>query len=191
MTGVSVWAEEGKASPSQRGERLQRSQRLKSLDLVLYPVFVAVTVRTHSVVPVKARVSGGIRPGTIAGFIDDWYSCLPLELKQDRPSPENEESSWAEVGKSGQLMAEKTPKGVILKSFDLDTYPVLTAVAVRTHSVIPRKRKGISGIRPSTITGFFCYGKPVCGRSRNGIGNTCYGRILLGRRGEGRPSDAT
>ena len=34
-------------------------------------------------------------------------------------------------------MEVNTPKGVILKSFDLDTYPVLIAVAVRTHSVIP------------------------------------------------------
>ena len=43
---------------------------LKSLDWVLYAVFVAVTVMIHSVIPLKESVSDGIIPGTIAGFID-------------------------------------------------------------------------------------------------------------------------
>ena len=48
-------------------------------------------------------------------------------------------SSWANEGKAAQLMAEKTPKGVILKSFDWVLYPVLVTVTVMTHSVTPLK----------------------------------------------------
>ena len=38
-------------------------------------------------------------------------------------------------------MLEKIPKGVTLKSFAMGLYPVLVAVTVRTHAVIPLKER--------------------------------------------------
>ena len=92
---------------------------LKSLDWVLYAVFMAVTVRIHSDGPLKERVS-------VASFqvqSPDFFAVVYLSaagVETGSVIPVTGVSSWAEEGKVGQLMAEKTPKGVMLKSLDLD-----------------------------------------------------------------------
>ena len=54
--GVSCWAEFGQSRPSDISEHPQGSDA-EILGLGTYmPVFVAVTVRIHSVIPVKERV---------------------------------------------------------------------------------------------------------------------------------------
>ena len=64
-------------------------------------------------------------------------------------------SSWADEGKAAQLIVEKTPKGVILKSFDWVLYPVLVAVTVRTHSVIPLKESVLDELFQVQAPDFF------------------------------------
>ena len=75
-------------------------------------------------------------------FIRRPYSSSAAGTETGSASPGNEESSSASVGKARPIHTRrKLPKGVILKSFDRDTYPLLLAVAVRIHCVIPVKER--------------------------------------------------
>ena len=150
---------------------------------------MAVTVRIHSVIPVKERVLDVLFQVQSPDFfgnritIGRWSrNRVGKYLKwKNPPGPKK--------GKQVQLMAEKTPRGVILKSFDLDTYPVLTAVAVRTHSVIPVKERvsvlSSQAQSPDLIRQWYSY-LPL--ELKQGSAMLADGRILLGR-GRGRPSN--
>ena len=83
----------------------------------------AVAVRIHSVIPEKERVSVYCHPRHSRRIYRQLYRWRPPDSETGLAMPTMGVSSWAvEAEKAVQLMAEKTPLGVVLKSLDWVLY---------------------------------------------------------------------